>query len=128
VADPPPDDDGDVWSETGKGRSQSNNYPTMTLAEIKTKYPLLPLAPNALVYIWTTSGFLDQAIASLKFWGCAYGDCLIWDKVHPTKGRWHIMQAEYVIYGNKGKKGLPIPLRKDKTRNLFRDPRSTKRG
>jgi len=68
VADPPPDDDGDVWSETGKGRSQSNNYPTMTLAEIKTKYPLLPLAPNALVYIWTTSGYLDKAIASLKFW------------------------------------------------------------
>jgi N6-adenosine-specific RNA methylase IME4 len=143
LIDPPWDDSDDAYGEAGKGRAAANHYQTMTPAETKRRYPKLPLAPHALVYIWTTSQRLEQAMDLLKFYGCTYGGiAFVWDKVHPTKGRRHRQQAEFVIrgtydgindgdigegdfviYGSKGK-GLPVPPPMNKTTNLIRAARS----
>jgi N6-adenosine-specific RNA methylase IME4 len=87
LVDPPWDNSEDAYGESGKGRVAANRYATMTLAQMKARYPKLPAAPDALIYMWTTSQYLDQAIELLKFWGGTYGGIGGWNKVqHGNEG------------------------------------------
>jgi N6-adenosine-specific RNA methylase IME4 len=120
LIDPPWDDGADSYSEKGKGRAAANHYSTRTPAQMRAAYPTLPAAPDALMYMWTTSQYLAEAIKLMEFWGFTYGGIAVWDKVIIGKGRRHRIQAEFLIYGSKGK-GLPIPNNADKTPNIFRE-------
>jgi N6-adenosine-specific RNA methylase IME4 len=127
VIDPPWDDSEDAYAESGKGRSAAMRYPTMTLAQMKERYPRLPAAPHALIYMWTTSQYLRQAMDLLEHWGATYGGIIGWDKVLIGKGRRHRIVEEFIIYGSIGN-GLPIPLAADKTLNHFREAAVRERG
>jgi N6-adenosine-specific RNA methylase IME4 len=127
VIDPPWDDSADAYNESGRGRAAANHYATMTLGQIKAAYPKLPAARHSLCYIWTPSAQLKNAIELLRFWGFAYSGCVVWDKVHIGKGRRYRMQAEFIVYGSKGR-GLPVPVGGDKTPNLFTVPVDRSRG
>jgi N6-adenosine-specific RNA methylase IME4 len=129
LVDPPWPDGADAYGESGKGRAAENRYPTMTVEEMKARFPTLPAAKDALLYMYTTSTFLNRAIELLEFWGFAYGGAGGWDKQIIGKGRRHRLQLEFWIYGMKGR-GLPIPIGKEKTPNFFserrRGPHSSK--
>jgi hypothetical protein len=68
VLDPPWDDSEDAYGESGKGRAAANHYQTMTLAPMKVRYEKLAAAPDALIYLWTTSQYARQAMDLLEFW------------------------------------------------------------
>jgi N6-adenosine-specific RNA methylase IME4 len=114
VADPP-------WrfttrSEHGRGRSAENHYPTMTLEELKALS--VPAAPNGLLFMWSTSPMLAQAIELMGTWGFDYGGFVAWDKEIIGTGYRFRSQVELLLYGAKGR-GLPIPPPADRVCNLI---------
>ena len=61
-------------------RKIENQYPTMTLEEIKS----LPLnrisTPDAILFLWTTAPKLAEAMEVITAWDFIYRTCMIWDK------------------------------------------------
>ncbi len=98
VIDPP-------WQyESGEYDPYANRavppYPSMSLDEIKAIR--LPLADDAVVFLWTTSQFLPDAFDVLKAWGLEYWFTITWVKTHFVLGRVLRHQAEFVVVGRKG--------------------------
>lgn len=107
-ADPP-------WNYRGQGMfgakhestgDADDQYPTMTLKELKKI--VVPSANNALLFMWTSSPHLDQAIELGKSWGFDYKTiAFVWDKQIPVPGFYTMSQIEICLVFKKGK--IPKP-------------------
>ncbi len=86
-------------SET-KSRDVENQYPTMSLDEIKTL--IIPSADNAVLFLWATAPKLEEAIDVINSWGFKYRTCAIWDKEIIGMGYWFRGQHELLLLGIKG--------------------------
>src|SRR4029077_13579713 len=76
-------------SEKGQGKSPSQHYRIMTLAEIKALPVRELLKPNAVVFLWAQGRSLDEAFATLAAWGITYKTEHIWRKLTRNgKVRW----------------------------------------
>lgn len=113
VADPP-------WRTTtgtkGFGFSDSGHakleYPTMTMAEIKS-LPVSELADDAAhLYLWTTNILVRQAYEVVEAWGFKPSVLLTWAKnpIGMGLGDAFGITTEHVIFGHRG--GLR-PLRRE---------------
>ncbi len=60
-------------------------YKTMSLQEIKDNIPVLPLAKDAVVFMWVTNPKLDEAMELVKFWGLTYKTNCVWIKTREKK-------------------------------------------
>jgi N6-adenosine-specific RNA methylase IME4 len=104
-ADPP-------WHYGGQkmlsGSKAENHYPTMKLSELKALPVQSITDDNALLFMWSSSPHLDQAIELMKAWGFSYATvAFVWDKVRPVSGFYTMSQCEICLVGKKGK--IPQP-------------------
>ena len=110
-ADPPWDYKGQKQHAGASGPTTGGaiaHYPTMVLKDLK-QLPIANLCnDNALLFMWTSSPHLDQAIDLMPAWGFKYVTvAFVWDKMRVNPGYYTMSQCELVILGKRGK--IPTP-------------------
>lgn len=124
-ADPPWDYMGQT-QHAGAGSdstgSASKHYPTMTLRELK-RLPVASIsASSALLFMWSSSPHLDQAMELMRSWGFAYTTiAFVWDKQRVNPGYYTMSQCEVCIVGKRG--AIPAPRGARNVRQLVSAPR-----
>ena len=122
VADPP-------WQYTkvageqhtrmgGRGMAADRHYDTMTTADV-CALPVANLAaPLAHLYVWVTNPKLRLGFDVMEAWGFTYQTTLTWVKVASDGAvlrgglGWYFRGAtEHVLFGTRGKAGIPAALR-----------------
>lgn len=125
IADPPWDYKGQV-QHNGKGGKETGSaelhYSTMTLDQL-AKIPVSTVASdNSLLFLWTSSPHLDQAISLMESWGFSYTTiAFVWNKDKVNPGFYTMSQVEIVLVGKKGK--IPAPRGSRKERQMVNSPR-----
>lgn len=124
-ADPPWDYDGKTQHTNGEfkeGKSAVDHYPTMKLDALM-KLPIQEVCDkNALLFMWTSSPHLPQAIELMRAWGFEYKTiAFIWDKQKLNPGYYTISQCEICIVGKRGT--IPKPRGATNIRQFFSAPR-----
>lgn len=104
------------WDYKGQGqhngkvgnKSAINHYPTMKLEELK-KLKVEDLAEkDALLFLWTSSPHLPQAIELMTSWGFEYKTiAFVWEKQKTNPGYYTMSQVEICLVGKRGK--IPSP-------------------
>jgi N6-adenosine-specific RNA methylase IME4 len=110
-ADPPWDYQGQVQhagrSSAPTGGAQTH-YPTMTLPVLKRLRVERLAEPDCLLFLWTSSPHLPQAIELMRAWGFEYMTvAFVWDKVKVNPGYYTMSQCELCLVGKRGK--IPQP-------------------
>ena len=106
LADPP-------WPMAGRrgsGRSVVNHYPTMEIEEIAAIE--LPVAHDALLFLWAVNSMLPQALEVMAVWGFEYETQFIWEKDQIGLGHWNRTQHEQLLLGRRGRFPVPPPDRR----------------
>ena len=95
----PPWDYGNKYD--AEGNRSTPSYPLMSLEEIRD----IDFKPkdNAVLWLWTTHGFLHEAFHLIEHWGFEYKTCLTWVKDRMGLGSWLRSQSEYCLLAVKGK-------------------------
>ena len=113
-ADPPWDyQGGQMVGKDGKNPSKaSHHYKTMKLKDLK-QLPVHEICEeNCLLFMWTSSPHLDQAIELGKAWGFSYKTvAFVWNKMKVNPGWYTMSQCELCLVFKKGKIPLPRGLR-----------------
>lgn len=99
LADPP-------WMERGGGkikRGADRHYKLMTTKKIM-ELPVASIADPAgcHLYLWTTNGFIPDAIDVMRSWGWRYVTCVTWAKDRFGLGQYFRGQTEQCLFGVKG--------------------------
>lgn len=104
-----------------KNRRIENQYPTMSLSEIKALDVPSILLPNAVLYLWATAPKLREALDVMHAWGFDYKSCAVWDKGIMGMGYWFRGQHELLLVGTHHYyPPPPAPLRRA---SVFRERR-----
>jgi N6-adenosine-specific RNA methylase IME4 len=108
-ADPPWDYKGQTqFMGDNPTSSAERHYPTMTLAELKTLDVGAVCADDALLFLWSSSPHLPQALDLLSAWGFAYATvAFVWDKQRANPGYYTLSQCELCVVGKRGR--IPQP-------------------
>jgi len=75
-------------------RGASHKYPCLSLAQL-IAFPLPPLGPNAVLFLWRCAAMQMEALQLAAAWGFTYKAELIWEKV-TTHGKHHFGKGRYV--------------------------------
>ena len=107
----PPWEYGNV-QHRGKGQPTSGgaatHYPTMTIADLKRLDVPSITAPDALMFMWSSSPHLDQAVDLLRAWGFKWATVgFVWDKQRVNPGFYTMSQCELCLVGKRGR--IPTP-------------------
>jgi N6-adenosine-specific RNA methylase IME4 len=88
--------------------SATDHYPVLSYEELQ-KLDVGEIAePDALLFMWTSSPHLDQAITLGKAWGFVYCTvAFVWDKQKVNPGNYTMSQCELCLVFKKGK--IPKP-------------------
>ncbi len=126
-ADPPWDYKGQK-QHAGKGKDDTggalNHYPTMKLPELKALKPMIDklAAQDCLLFMWSSSPHLDQAIDLMKSWGFRWATVgFVWDKGRVNPSFYTMSQIELCLIGKKGK--IPQPRGARNVRQYVQHPR-----
>ncbi len=96
-----------------------HHYPTMTVAEIAALPVGALAAANAHLHLWTTNGFLFEALAVLEAWGFAYAGSLVWTKPQMGLGNYWRVSHEFLLLGVRG----AAPFRDRRVKSWITAPR-----
>ena len=125
--DPPWDYKGQK-QHAGKGKSDTGgaikHYPTMKLPQLKNLKPFIDdlCEQDCLLFLWSSSPHLDQAIDLMKHWGFKWstvGFC--WDKGRVNPSFYTMSQVELCLIGKRGK--IPQPRGARNVRQYVLHPR-----
>lgn len=84
------------------------HYPTVKLKDLKSLDVNSIAKENSLLFMWTTSPHLDQAIELGKSWGFKWATVgFVWDKERVNPGFYTMSQCELCLIFKKGK--IPVP-------------------
>ena len=90
-------------------RKIENQYPVMSLDEIRA-LPVGKLATDAaILYLWATSPKLEESMQVMNAWGFSYRSCAVWDKEIMGMGYWFRQQTELLLVGIRGAMPSPEP-------------------
>lgn len=103
-----------------ESRAISNNYPTMGLDEIKAVE--IPVAENAVLFLWATAPKLQEALEVMQSWGFIYKTNAIWDKEIIGMGYWFRGQHELLLVGTKG--NFAPPAAEDRESSVYHEKRT----
>lgn len=96
------------WSEeTGMDRSAANHYPTMALDAIMDI--ALPIAEDAVLFLWATVPMLPEALQVIDAWGFTYRSHFVWMKDKAGTGYWNRNTHELLLIGTRGEIPAPAP-------------------
>jgi N6-adenosine-specific RNA methylase IME4 len=101
-------------------REVENNYPTMSLDEIKALN--VPACDDAVLFLWATSPKLEEALEVLNAWGFAYRTCMVWAKDKIGMGYYARQRHELLLIGKRG--NLPVPDPEDRPDSVVMAPRT----
>ena len=109
--DPPWDYKGQK-QHNGKGGKDTGgaikHYNTVTLKDLKGLNVHTICEEDCLMFMWTSSPHLDQAIDLMQAWGFKYATiAFVWDKQKVNPGFYTMSQCEICLVGKKGK--IPQP-------------------
>lgn len=76
------------------------HYPAMSLAELKALD--VPAAPDSVLFLWSPSPMLPEALELAKAWGYAYRASFIWDKVRHNMGHYNSVRHEFLLVCVRG--------------------------
>ena len=124
-ADPPWDYKGQL-QHAGPGSADTGgairHYPTITLAGLKRLEVASIAADDSLLFLWSTSPHLDQAIELGKAWGFEWATvAFVWDKVRVNPGFYTLSQCELCLVFKRGR--IPSPRGARNVRQLVRSRR-----
>jgi len=92
-----------------ESRIIENHYPTMDLDAICS----LPLAdittPDAMLFLWSTSSKVAEAVRVIDAWGFNYRTCMAWVKDKIGMGYYVRQQHELLLIAAKGTPPAPAP-------------------
>ncbi len=96
----------------GKGTPDTGgaatHYSTMTLKDLERLDVGSLCEDDCLLFMWSSSPHLDQAIDLLKAWGFKWATVgFVWDKQRVNPGFYSMSQCELVLIGKRGK--IPKP-------------------
>ena len=103
LADPP-------WEYSfsrSANRRISNQYPTLSLDEIKAFVTQDIFAKDCVLFLWVPSPKAEEGFEVLKAWGFTYKTSAVWDKLIIGMGYYFRQQHEWLLVGTKG--SLPVP-------------------
>ena len=108
-ADPPWDYAGQQQhNNTDTNKSAIDHYNTMTLQQLKGMKVKEICEKDCLLFMWTSSPHLPQAIELMEAWGFKYMTiAFVWDKQKVNPGYYTMSQVEICIVGKRGK--IPSP-------------------
>lgn len=114
-ADPPWDYNGKTQQNGDHAvKSAKDHYPTMTLKELKALKVQDICEPDAVLFLWTSSPHLPQAIELMGSWGFEYKTiAFIWDKQKTNPGYYTLSRCEICLVGKRGKFPQPRGSRKE---------------
>ncbi len=96
-----------AYSNTATRGSADKHYPTMSLQEIKGLD--LPAKENAVLFLWSTSALLPEALQVMQQWNFKYKTSIIWNKELIGLGNYVRNQHEILLLGLRGKVPCPPP-------------------
>jgi N6-adenosine-specific RNA methylase IME4 len=79
-----------------------DHYPTMSMEELKSLPVSNMTLPDAVLFMWATSPFLDDAICVMDAWGFKYKSSIVWDKGRPLLGSYVHTSHEFLLIGTRG--------------------------
>jgi len=99
-------------SDTG---GSAKHYSTVKLRDLKTLDIPSVCEEDCLMFLWTSSPHLDQAIELMKSWGFAYSTvAFVWYKEKTNPGFYTLSQCELCLVGKRGKIPKPRGSRKER--------------
>lgn len=78
----------------GPKRGAIKHYPTMTVEEI-CSFPLPPLEPDALLFLWRLASMPEEALQVVRAWGFVPKSEIVWVK-KTSGGQRHFGMGRYV--------------------------------
>lgn len=108
------------FSPTASRRIE-NHYPTMTQVDIEALGPLLPVADDAVLFLWGTAPKLPEALAVVAAWGFRYVTNATWDKGRDGMGHWFRGRHEHLLVGVRGH--ISPPAVEHRVSSIFREVR-----
>jgi N6-adenosine-specific RNA methylase IME4 len=107
----------EVRSEKGMDRSPENHYPCGSVEQMIALKP--PMADHVVVFAWTSSPQLNNAMTILREWDLEYKAYWGWDKEADGTGYWGLSRLELILIATKGYK-VPAPAMGEQGPQLFR--------
>ena len=104
-------------------RAIENQYPTMSLEEIKAMDMTKVAFDDCVMFMWATSPKLADAFEVLEAWGFSYRTCAVWDKQKIGMGYYFRQQHELLLIAVKGQPPTPAPA--DRPSSVFSYPRGS---
>lgn len=125
-ADPPWDYKGQL-QHTGVGGRESGgairHYPTVPVSEMAAWDIAAISAADCLLFMWSSSPHLDQAIGLGKAWGFQWATvAFVWDKQSVNPGYYTMSQCELCLVFKRGK--IPQPRGARNVRQLVQSKRT----
>jgi N6-adenosine-specific RNA methylase IME4 len=106
-----------AYSNQATRASTDNHYQTMTLNEIAA-LPVAELAADqSHCHLWTTNGFIEEALGLLRTWGFAYRSMFVWCKPQMGLGNYWRVSHELLLLGVNG--GCPFLEHGEKSWDVF---------
>lgn len=92
-------------------RAVENNYPCMTLEQLRSLPVKRVSAQDSVLFMWTTGPRLKDAIELMESWGFIYTTNLCWVK-GPQQGLGHWLRTKHetLLIGKRGKFPTPIKI------------------
>ena len=79
-----------------------NHYPTMSISDICNLSVRELSGDNSVLFIWTTSPFLEDTFTIIDAWGFEYKASIIWDKVKHNVGYYVSVRHEFLLICTRG--------------------------
>lgn len=107
--DPPWDYAGrEQHNNVKENKSVINHYPTMKLEDLKKLNVQSICEKDCLLFMWSSSPHLPQAIQLMESWGFEYKTiAFVWDKQRVNPGYYTMSQCEICLVGKRGR--IPSP-------------------
>jgi N6-adenosine-specific RNA methylase IME4 len=122
-ADPPWDYAGQKQhgtAEQGTNKSVEDHYNTMKLAELKKLQIPKICEKDALLFLWTSSPHLPQAIELMSAWEFDYKTvAFVWEKQKTNPGYYTMSQCEICLVGKRRGGQIPKPRGSRKERQFL---------
>lgn len=91
-------------------RSIEAHYPTMSVEKISDLK--VPVAKDAVLFLWATSPKLREALTVMNAWNFEYKTSMVWVKDKVGMGYYSRGQHELLLIGTRGEISVPAPAKR----------------
>lgn len=99
-----------------ESRAIENQYPTMTLDDIRALKVSELATEDAILFMWATSPKLAEAMSVIEAWGFTYRSSAVWVKPQLGMGYYFRQQHELLLVATRG--NIPAPAPADRPRSV----------